>query len=215
MKKILVLSALLFTLTFAFWGCGPDDSDRLSSCENASIVYLPEEVKDYFNFNVGTYWIYRDSLSSLEDSIWVRTSTLEVDVEPQLKKICWENYYCSYSSLIYGRWLCRCIFNNPYASNKLIDIGFSNTDDNTDIARFEYINEAFVSSTAEGGIVSMVDSILVRGELYKNILYLNYPNDTRQAEYYKKAYYSPHLGLVKCITRNGRVWELVRFNIKI
>ncbi len=70
MKKLLVLIIPLLCLTLpTLHGCKPDDDSQPPA--PTPFYAIPQLVKDYSWFNVGTYWVYEDSATGLLDSIGV------------------------------------------------------------------------------------------------------------------------------------------------
>ena len=75
MKNKLLYYALAFFI-FSVCSCSCDKSGD----ENIQPSFLiPQEVKDYTFFKEGTYWIYKDSASGIEDSVYVYYSYQEYD----------------------------------------------------------------------------------------------------------------------------------------
>jgi hypothetical protein len=58
MKKILVFGIFLLAVQFM-------------ACKKAPFYPISQEMKEYFFFNPGSYWIYRDNYSGLTDSVYV------------------------------------------------------------------------------------------------------------------------------------------------
>lgn len=67
MKNILIS----FLLLSVFFSC------RQEIVERVSFKRIPNEMKAYWNFKPGTYWIYKDSISNYIDSVYV--SDLKLD----------------------------------------------------------------------------------------------------------------------------------------
>lgn len=64
MKKLLYLSLLLF-----FYACPLSDTDK---CDDPVPEFrLDDDFRSYFDFKPGTYWIYEDSLTGTEDSVYI------------------------------------------------------------------------------------------------------------------------------------------------
>jgi hypothetical protein len=61
---------LFFVLVIFLSGCRKKDDPEIGS-----IYLLPQEVKDYSLFLPGTYWIYQDSTTGNEDSVYVINSS--------------------------------------------------------------------------------------------------------------------------------------------
>lgn len=94
---------LLFGLLFSF--CRKKDSNQIQSTANSATtsgfypgppkpyktVYVSNEIKEWGLFNVGSYWIYRDSISGIIDSIYVSSVDTTYD----------RSYYTKDSDIIY------------------------------------------------------------------------------------------------------------------
>ncbi len=212
--KMILTIVFLFLIGINLTSCNDDKCDDcVSICDSSNTIFLPQEVKDYFCFKEGSYWVYKDSISGVFDSIWIKNAVIEIGNQPSMKKNCNEVYSCVFSSLEYGGWICQIESVGPKVVNDIFNFKFLNTNNGLLVYRFEYKDNAFIVNTAEGGVVSKMDSIDINGAVYKNILYLNYPNPVQRTEYYKTAYYSPLVGLVKCITQDGKVWELIDYKV--
>lgn len=62
-------------ITVLISSCGKDDEPDPAT----SPLYIPSEVKRYTFFWPGTYWIYKDSVSGIEDSVYVSSETHGLD----------------------------------------------------------------------------------------------------------------------------------------
>lgn len=69
MKKIIFLSVLIVIF---FTTCKKDPD---ASPQPPGPAYTPQNLAAYSYFKTGTYWIYKDSTSGVEDSIYVYTDT--------------------------------------------------------------------------------------------------------------------------------------------
>jgi len=150
----------------------------------------------------------------LEDSLWIWSYQRKVYVEPQSKKKCKEVFVYNYSSTLSGNWNINCNLVSPYVEQFIFNIYYANTDNGGTIVRFEYTEGAFISPTQPDGDVTKIDSVEVNSIIYKDILFLNYPNLTNTVEIYQQAYYTPDIGLVRYKKRDGEVWNLIDYEIK-
>ncbi len=66
MKKIKYL-LLLLTITYSYLSCKKIPAAN----ENYSIVYIDQQLKDFYNYDVGSYWVYKDVLTGDIDSFVV------------------------------------------------------------------------------------------------------------------------------------------------
>jgi hypothetical protein len=58
LKKIIVFGIVLLAVQFI-------------ACKKTPVYYISQEMKDYFFYKPGSYWIYRDNYSGLTDSVYV------------------------------------------------------------------------------------------------------------------------------------------------
>lgn len=69
MKKLYLLSILSVVVAISQYSCKPDDDPQPPA--PTPFYAIPQVVKDYSWFNVGTYWVYEDSATGQLDSIGV------------------------------------------------------------------------------------------------------------------------------------------------
>jgi hypothetical protein len=75
MNKTFTLTLLLMAFII---GCIPDD-EPLYNCEDPIPEYrLDEDFKAYLDFQLGTYWVYEDSLSRMLDSVYIISNRNEI-----------------------------------------------------------------------------------------------------------------------------------------
>jgi len=188
-------------------------------CTDANTIKIPQDAKDRFFFLNGSYWIYKDSLSNLTDSVWVTESLVDnVNREkenPFSKGKCFE--LCTYtvnSTLqnIYGSGInasatkTGTAYNNEYFyliyGSPLIDF-----------SRLRYRGVLMDTFNFEGGIVSTIDSLSIDNVIYRDIILVSYAKQS--IDPLKRIYYANKIGIVKFEERtNGKVWELIRYNIE-
>lgn len=73
MKKLYILIALLFPVALAVTSCKPEEKVK------PEIVDIPQAVKDYAFFKVGSWWVYKDSVTGQFDTITVITARSGID----------------------------------------------------------------------------------------------------------------------------------------
>ena len=52
--------------------------DEDFECSSDNTVPIPQNMKDFFYFKEGTWWVYYNTKTHLYDSLWVRKSSLNV-----------------------------------------------------------------------------------------------------------------------------------------
>jgi len=74
MRKLIILSALLLPFAFTLTSCKKEE-------EKPKYPYkpIPQELRDYAWFDVGTYWNYEDSATNQLDSIYIYKTEVKVD----------------------------------------------------------------------------------------------------------------------------------------
>jgi hypothetical protein len=65
---------MFFFLICLFAGCRKKDPDAISGT-----YLLPQELKDYTLFLPGTYWVYQDSITGVEDCVYVINCNSGID----------------------------------------------------------------------------------------------------------------------------------------
>ena len=89
-KPITILTSI-FLLLFCFSCHKPDKTPK---------YYLPQDLKDYVMFPVGSYWVYKDSLSGATDSIVLTKQETYIEEPGHVWDFYWENlrqeFYSSY-----------------------------------------------------------------------------------------------------------------------
>jgi len=70
-----------------------------------------------------------------------------------------------------------------------------------------------ISENFEGYRTTKIDSLIIQGVVYKDIITLENLNQSQ--DLYEKAYYAPKIGLIKFEeSRTGRVWEIIKYDVK-
>ena len=217
-KKILFLSLTsLFLLT-----CKKDDSDLV--CTDANTIRSPQEALDYFYFKKGTWWLYQEDSTGLTDSIWVSEDLRNSDNLASLK------YHCGCG---YGKCVENIIItlenriHNSSNGTFLIKMGptSSLTLGNADIGeysdfyflasgrRLKYQNYHHTQQTDNGAVIEDIDSLNVKGQVFKNLVHLYYPNQNNIPDWLHEAWYAKNIYLVKYRRFDGTNWSLIDYHI--
>ena len=70
----------------------------VQSCREPELptYYMPQEFKDYVVFPVGSYWVYKDSVSGVLDTVTLQEQTfsiVEVDIGYKVERVVQTYYY--------------------------------------------------------------------------------------------------------------------------
>ncbi len=207
--------------------CDKDDENN----KPKDVTRLSEEFKSYAYFKEGSWWVYKELNSGNLDSAYIIRSDILEEFLPQksggpanlehlsitmVRNIYNERQdtiiiegYPMYNSnnnddLYNGERICRLIrtiYRHGVSSNLLLY---------TPVSTNYKINENGVY------IRKTLDSITIQGKTYHDVFITKHPG--RQGgetnELIKSDYYAKNVGLIKRIYWDGRVKELLRYNVK-
>ena len=74
MKTENIIQTIIFTSILFLQQCQCKKNDTVTpvlQCTSANSVLVPQDMKDRFYFNVGTYWVYKNINTNDIDSMWV------------------------------------------------------------------------------------------------------------------------------------------------
>jgi hypothetical protein len=191
----------------------------LVSCEHKKIYhYLQEPLLTAATLKQGSYFIYRDSISGAEDSVWVANFSneyygideLEAKVEHYYQEIHirLEDTSGLFMNITYA------VSGHPNIEAKMVKIGFSI------LAYMPFeINKNIQTDVYSGYLLQYYSTLQIRNKIYKHVyeidnrLWSAGKTDTQ----YFHSFYSGDSGLVKFRTKftgsDMEVWELVRSRI--
>jgi hypothetical protein len=176
----------------------------LNSCkkpEELPTYYIPQEFKDYAVFPVGSYWVYKDSVSGVLDTVTLQEQTFSI-VEQREFGYNYESlvqvYYYSMEDDLYR------------AYNRFNDISFANWE-LYDIYNFHFIcaDIGYISGFGNASVESFFDTLIVNSVPYSNVFCIKWPYYTAPKNY---SYWSKNIGLIKKVDTTN-VWELVDYNV--
>ncbi|MBL7719097.1 MAG: hypothetical protein JNL72_09715 [Flavipsychrobacter sp.] len=200
-----------------------------SSCKKEPVNHVIEErIRQHFNFQTGSYWIYKDSMTGIEDSFVV------------------ESNYSFQKQAIFNSDETQDIINiviREYRNNSISPDSFVLTC----TMRRNYMAEIFdfeatgaysvgygplfiypftpgglpvglvLDNNGDGSIVNIYPSYTINNTSYTNVALVNHSFGSSSKAHNDYFYISPDVGIIKMnITRtNGlhKVWELQRKNI--
>jgi len=189
-------------------------------CTDENTIKFPQDGVDRFFFKTGSYWVYKDSIDGLLDSVWVTEATEgRMDMRKknyktkgkcyEFKKIKVESNRNSQYHINFAEQT------SPYGSTYeeeyfYIDILLPHS--SLIYTRLRYKGENIdTAEVIENNKLSLVDSIKVLDHTFTNVLRIENPQGGIEPN--AIMYYSKYNGLVKYKEKkSGHVWELLRYN---
>jgi hypothetical protein len=222
MKK-LVIHLLFYSILFIVLitsSCKPKGQETICTAENS--ILFPQDAKDRFFFKDSSYWVYKDSITGAEDSIWTyNNSRLSiVDMEKMYsasKGKCYEGGTCFFNSLLSGKF--SMIFNpiasplgTPY-SKEVFSLEIEQPGNIvfffTSLRGNNYSNAA----AEDHGSVDTIASLTIQNKTFNDVLRKT-NSGSMYPDMFNSSYYVKHVGLVKFVRNDKSVWELVRYKTK-
>lgn len=158
---------------------------------------MPQEFKDYIDFPVGSWWVYKDSVSGVSDTVTLissETSIVDPGTSYDVSDFKFEKLHQIFSS--------------------------SNSDSNFgggsffDISTFEYSANGYYFDISNGiteiqcaYLFSVYDSLLINNTPYFNVVCIKQSCGGNGSYYWVK-----HIGLIKKVD-SSHIWKLVNFNV--
>lgn len=207
MKKILIAISLLGLMQF-------------TNCTKTPVQHYPIDtfLLNHFNYKLGTYWIYKDSLTGEEDSFFVHDNTFssiqEISNSPALTdNIDIDIFQYNNAKQYIAKWkmsLCARIIFLAYAGN--IDISYN-----------AFILIPFKAgligyNDADSGYVISVNNIdTINSVTYYNIAIIRHLNDFFHVNAFfdDTFYFNSDVGIIKMDLKHDthNIWELERCKI--
>ena len=179
---------------------------------------LAQETFDYGYFKVGTYWIYKDSITGAEDCVYVFYNYTQIDTilennyyEYDAGLYNWFDVQChsTFYNLDYQYW-CNSSFANEYSgflnginresSNGGSTIVWTNT---KEIGKKVYPNYEVVTLT----------DLIPSFKSFTNVTVFNDDKNSTEGNYMTDFYASQNVGIIKKIIHYQYNWDLVRYHI--
>lgn len=208
-KKVLLCSLILFCT-------------GLFSCDDKckDITYLPQGFLNYWFFNQDSYWIYQsnDSTTTVFDTVSVVGANKEV--EPPAREQ--ERPSCVEWALLTLEHSCTTFYNTQptYPFTRIYSYYDLETKEFFCVSNFtglSFDRQWYLFYSAEGNNYIQSDDPS-EWELIENTT-LNTPSGTfENVLHYKLVnqmdlFIAPGVGIIKIITSNSQVWELVQYNV--
>ncbi len=221
MKISYFLSSILITLLYN--SCKKEPK----SC--VGFVPYPQMVKDYLLFKDSSYWIYQDSASGVIDSFWVSNNVSTnkdwpYKITGTKNTPCYENFGYRLNNMLNEKYE-DIIFQSIAKSNDKIEkyghrfeVIFRLTKNNNYIEEEYRFNikgyDSFSKYNSFGiGIIGKRKSMEIKNIEFNDILFVEY-NPSNSNDWVKRIYYSKNIGCIKFEDENGKVWDLIRYNVK-
>ncbi|MBX9851379.1 MAG: hypothetical protein K2X86_06425 [Cytophagaceae bacterium] len=180
------------------------------------VYYMDQEFKNYTLFPVGSYWVYENSASGMEDSIYLYWQEYKV-YEPNNFNFNFEGFKQTLSSSYYQ----DTITGGGDAfdkKNKGYDTFAERYISNFLVVNIQFFSPASVKDTFNYNesmrtvYETYYDSLLVEGVWFKEVRLFNnlYQEASSQPKY---IYYSKNVGVIRKELFNGQIWNLKRYHI--
>lgn len=218
MKKIFFLTAL----TSLFFSACKRDPDPIQPSEPP---YTPQDLAAYSHFKTGTYWIYKDSTSGVEDSVYVYTDTSYSYY--QNNGIQAEGNYMFYNCIALSyfdtyHYHYSISMGNYILSTKEVGTVRVRTKPTDNVGQTYLMSNRFVSDDAIGWYLGagmtyykgFYDSINILGTSYYDVA--KFYDDKNSSEYESPTnfYIAKNIGIIKKQKLDSnKVWNLIRYNI--
>ncbi len=206
MKQIFLL--LLVFCAVLFWGCP----------KPRTYIPIPDEVKAYVVFPVGSYWIYTDSLSDQLDSVCITAvlsrigSEPESRIDPEIIQMAQESSYYGdsvrggveiLSPLLPKQFMYSM---NSGFTNFFCCTGYFNGEEQP---TFEPYKSGFDAGYTK--YVGYWEDYVVGNQVYHKVrayqtVYELPRNPIRR-------YYAAEVGLIRAEMKDGKIWKLERYKI--
>ncbi len=189
-------------------------------CTAGNNVPIPQIMKGFFYYKVGSWWVYYNIKTNAYDSMWVSQSSSNIyrgegkegfgDVNK-----CYEHTVMGIvnkRTVDFMRWdLSNFVLNNNQRFGFTIYWRDPSTNVNKDLNLFFSDGIIETYNPVRPLIISTPDSTTIQNNRYNNLIEVDAYNF-----YYdniKYRLFAKHVGLIKYIDRDSNQWELVKCNI--
>ncbi|MBL7889224.1 MAG: hypothetical protein JNL24_06705 [Bacteroidia bacterium] len=220
MKKSFVFIVFVFTLLL-FNSCGKFEYEKYYEVPPAPLADLPA----YSYFKTGTYWVYKDSASGVEDSVYVFADTSYLYHQTNTTQE--EGDYMFYGFRAYSNYD-SCVYYYSISMGNYIlttkEVGallrkYKQTDyiGATYTMTNRFIDGDQIIYYAAQGITyykQSYDSLLIGTNVFRNVVKFHHTKDETMELSPSNVYFSKHVGLVrKEKLSTNQIWELVRYQV--
>ncbi len=218
MKSFLFKTIFLLFFATLFTTCR---SEYELQCTDKNIVKVLPHAMDFFYFKTGSWWVYEEETSGEKDSVWVglhQTKTSNATVSKRDchcgKGKCVEEFSTSFfSSNAKGKSLYGFNIGSSLIEGEFTIMEGGNIYKNASGYRITYRDYKYDKESPTYGIYEDLDSIVVNGKTYKDILHHYYPKQDNIPDWQHEAWYARNIYLVKFRLWDGTTWNLVKYNI--
>lgn len=219
MKKASLLSLIILIF---FTACKKDPPVENPSTGSG---YTPQDLTAYSYFKTGTYWIYKDSTSGVEDSVYVyadtsyqyfRTGTVQQDGNYMYYNYHAHSYYDTYD------YYYHIDMGNYILSTKEVGTVRIRTKPTDYVGETYLMSNRFLPDDAIGWYLGTgmtyykgdYDSINISGTYYYNVAKFYDTQNLTEYESPTHFYIAKNIGIIrKEKLDSNKVWNLIRYNI--
>ena len=182
MKTKFPLFILMISILFL-----ASDCDRV---KDRPTYYLDQEIKDYTLFPIGSYWIYKDSLTNNIDTVSIISQTIEIysgGEEPIKWEVFSQNRYSSYNNdTVFG-------FGESYA---LYSEGFCTYGER---GWCRFFSQKEIGYMLQNYLLyeNYYDSLFINNKWYKEIKVFKFSFNSPDTSIIERYYYGKNIGLIK------------------
>lgn len=195
----------------------------ITGCKKTTEYRLSPQIKNYFTFKTGSYWIYRNDSTGELDSSYVTSISNHIN-EREKQKVSWEVLVVKFNSLFLKSidvYLNSCKQNN-YA--RIVGGGFTDDDTFAGVIYYsEWPQKTILSPECDYGTqyyYEFKQTDTIDAKIYQDVLFCEIWgfNDSSQWQSYRRISYSPDFGILKYYVEDNneklnRSFTLIRSKI--
>ncbi len=219
MRRIHYLLPLITVLLFTTCKKDEEEGPCVSCPENGTI----EDMKEWFYFLPGTYWIYQEETSGDLDTVhvydgWETESSFRVETQSSVLEEwipgLWVkyNYYYNYTGSRTCLSVPQCTCHKlERVKSRISDFVAAST-----ILHFPFIegNYANVYGGTTSDVILINDTVEVDGQEFEPVSAVNIGIDVTEMDKEVEYYYARNVGLIrKTWPSEGKTWNLIEYNI--
>lgn len=215
MKYTILCMAWLLFLSVAFSNC-----KEKFECSPSNTVLIPQNMKDFFFFKEGTWWVYVNVKTGDYDSLWVWKHNFDIyrgeggEGFGHLDK-CYEQTLSAIKSEIVSDLMSYRISNMVLDERERFHFIIFWRDPSNGLGKD--FNLFFTNGILEKidpvrpVIITSLDSVIVQKNSYNSLIEIDASGFIYDNIRYRL--YAKNIGLIKYIDRDSNQWELIRYNI--
>ncbi len=192
--------------------------------------YVPQELKDWMYYKQGSYWVYQDSASNINDSVYVTSSEIKIEDDvDKMGKIIWKEetfYVYTQSTLSSYIYIDRSsITSSPQNCDNTCYIIYrerkTSIGSNVGTTFILFLSPKIGLQAAPNGLTyvtlaAIYDSLQVGGKYFHNVVRMDETKNETEGGGPTKFYIAKHYGIIrKEITAGNteKTWNLVNYKI--